>query len=165
MHRTVENWRNFCELWHGPTNFRLAGEVGAWEWQPPPLDQIVDELRLDDAVTIKRGARSGRLDLEVLSPDTFRAIPIERAMEVPFALAHFDLGRFDAPGRFLHGFGDTVLGPWEAALAGRRLYLGSLLSDRLRQRPRMCHELPHGRLARARVAGLRDQAILRAAGP
>ncbi|MBM9595449.1 hypothetical protein [Roseitranquillus sediminis] len=117
MHRTVANWTDFRKHWAGPTNFRLTGEVAAWEWQPPPLNRIVDELRHDEGVTIKRGTRSDRLDLEVLSPDVFRAMPIERAMEVPFALAHFDLGRFDAPGRFLHGFGEAVLDPWEAALA------------------------------------------------
>ena len=37
-------------------------------------------------------------------------------MHGPFALAHFHLSVFDAPGRILHGFEEHVLAPWQRAL-------------------------------------------------
>ena len=117
MHRTARDWKGFAQAWDGPTNFRMDGALAAWDWSPPPLDQLVDELRRDEKVVIRRGTKGERLDLEPISADVFRQMPIERAMEMPFALAHFELGRFDQPGGCLHGFGETVLAPWEAALA------------------------------------------------
>ncbi|MGV8831798.1 MAG: hypothetical protein ACOH2N_07485 [Devosia sp.] len=83
----------------------------------PSIDQVIEEMRQDDDTAIKSGLKGTKLDLEARSIAEFRQLPIEAVMERPFALAHFDLGRFDAPGRFLHGFGDTVLRRWEQTLA------------------------------------------------
>jgi hypothetical protein len=43
-------------------------------------------------------------------------MPLEKAVETSFSIAHYSLGRFDAPGKFLHGFERRVLDPWRAAL-------------------------------------------------
>jgi hypothetical protein len=117
MHKTVADWQEFTGAWAGPRNFRMTDDLVSFEFAFPPLEQIVDELRSDADASIKSGLKSSKLDLEQRSPETFRQLPIEQVMEGPFALAHFDLARFDAPGRFLHGFGEKVLNRWERVLA------------------------------------------------
>ncbi len=116
MPTTVTDFGAFARHWDGPLNFRLAAEMIRFDWTPPPLDRAIEEFRRDDAVVLRPGARGDRLDLTPLPIDAFRAMPIEKAMEAKFSLAHFDLARFDAPGRCLDGFGAGVLGPWRAAL-------------------------------------------------
>jgi hypothetical protein len=116
MHSTTSNWDEFGRRWAGPRNFRMAPGLAEFDYRFPSVDRVIDEMRNDDAVSYKAGLKSAKLDLALKSVEAFRSTPIGQAMEQPFALAHFDLARFDAPGRFLHGFGDKVLRPWEQML-------------------------------------------------
>lgn len=81
----------------------------------PPIERVVSELRVDEQARITPGTRGNKQNLTDIS-ESFRALPIEEALERPFALGHFRLSRFDAPGKFLHGFEDQVLTPWKEAL-------------------------------------------------
>ena len=116
MHSTVNDWCSFSKRWLGPRNFRLADEMVGLSFAFPPIEQVIDELRHDDEASVKSGLKGATLDMAARSAEEFRKIPMEKGMDQPFALAHFNLGRFDAPGRFLYGFGETVLRPWEDML-------------------------------------------------
>lgn len=112
---TIRTWHEFQAHWAGIHNFRMADECAPFDFEVPALDRIISELRDDEFTRITTGVRGKRSRLEDCSAE-FRAKPINEAMAGPFALAHFKLSRFDAPGKFLHGFGQKVLGPWRAAL-------------------------------------------------
>ncbi len=93
----------------------MNGECAPFGFKVPSLDRVITELRDDEMTRITTGSRGNRMNLEDFSA-AFRAKPVGDAMDGPFALAHFRLSRFDAPGRFLHGFEREVLEPWRAAL-------------------------------------------------
>lgn len=112
---TVDTWAEFGRRWAGTRNFLLAGECVPFGFAMPPVDRVVAELRADELARITPGTRGAKLDLADMAAQ-FRALPVDAALERPFALAHFQLSRFDAPGRFLHGFREQVLEPWQAAL-------------------------------------------------
>lgn len=111
----VSTWTEFQRRWSGVHNFLLTGECVPFAFGLPPLDRVVAELRADELARITPGSRGNRLQLDDMAA-AFRARPITQALEQPFALAHFQLSRFDAPGKFLHGFKQQVLDPWQAAL-------------------------------------------------
>lgn len=115
MKSTASTWAEFQQQWAGPTNFLMSGECVPFEFDLPPIEEVVDLLRQDKDVQIGSGTRSDRLLMDSIA-DTFRAMPIEQAMETSFTVAHFSLGRFDSPGKFLHGFERRVLDPWRHAL-------------------------------------------------
>ena len=112
---TVRTWDEFRQRWDEVQNFLLADACVPFAFAMPPLDRVVGELRDDASVRITAGARGDRLQLDSTA-DGFRALPVEGALETPFALAHFALEPFDAPGRFLHGFFRSVMTPWQQAL-------------------------------------------------
>ncbi len=115
LQNPVTSWAQFQTRWDGMRNFLMQGEVVPFAFHMPPLDRVVEELRRDEMASIGPGTRGDRLLLEECSA-AFRALSIEQALESSFSLAHFRLSRFDAPGRFLHGFAAQVLEPWQAAL-------------------------------------------------
>lgn len=116
LHSTVHTWAEFQERWAGVHNFLMTDECVPFAFAMPPLDRVVAEMRADPDARITPGAKGDRLQLTDMAAQ-FRALPVERALESSFALAHFQLTRFDAPGKFLHGFTAQVLEPWQRALA------------------------------------------------
>lgn len=116
MHKTISDWDGFRENWAGPRNFRIATAMLPLDFAFPALDRIVDEVRADAEASIKSGRKASKLDLKQDSPDAFRLRPLAEVMDGPFALAHFDIGRFDRKGGFLDGFGEQVLDRWETLL-------------------------------------------------
>lgn len=116
MHRTVETWPEFRDRWAGPHNFLMAGKCVPFSFKMPPLDRVVEELRRDELVNIGSGVKGTKLDTSS-HIEAFRQLPIERAIESSFSIAHYRLSRFDEPGKFLHGFKEQVLDPWQASLA------------------------------------------------
>jgi hypothetical protein len=113
----ASDWDCFRRHWAGPRNFMLRGPcVPFADFAMPPLDRVIAELSADDEVSIGPGS-VGRKLISADYRDEFRKMPLEQAMEQPFALAHYRLSKFDAPGRFLHGFGARVLDRWKGALA------------------------------------------------
>jgi len=116
MHATAKDWTDLTTRWSGPRNFRLAPSMVEFDFTFPHIAQVIDEMRRDDEASIKSGLKAARLELATQSTEDFRQVPIEQVMERPFALAHFNLARFDAPGKFLHGFGERVLQRWEDTL-------------------------------------------------
>ena len=113
---TVRTLDQFQQRWNGVHNFLLADACVPCAFVMPPLERVVAELRADPQARITGGARGDRLQLDDIA-EAFRRRPVAEALATPFALAHFDLARFDAPGKFLHGFEQGVMGPWRAALA------------------------------------------------
>lgn len=116
MHKTIGDWDGFRANWAGPRNFRIAPEMLPFDFAFPALNRIVDEVRADAEASIKSGRKASKLDLNQDSPDAFRRRSIDDVMDGPFALAHFDIGRFDREGGFLDGFGAQVLDRWETLL-------------------------------------------------
>lgn len=94
----------------------MAGECVPFDFTLPPIDRVVDELRADPDVRISSGNKGNTLDLGDIS-EKFRSLPIEQAVRSSFGLACYRLGAFDAPGKFLHGFRERVIEPWQAALS------------------------------------------------
>lgn len=93
----------------------LAGACMPLAFEMPPVDRIIAELSADEEVSIG----PGHVARQLVSADyraEFRRMPMEKAMEQPFSIAHYHLSKFDAPGRFLHGFGRNVLELWKQAL-------------------------------------------------
>lgn len=111
----VTTWGAFRRRWGGVRNFLMGGECVPFAYAPPPLERVVDELRADSEARITPGLKGDRLELADRAAE-FRALPLAEAMRRPFALAHFKLSRFDAPGCCLHGFTAAVLTPWQEAL-------------------------------------------------
>ena len=111
----VSTWGEFQQRWAGARNFLMAGECVPFDFAMPALDRVVAELRADPDARITPGTKGARLQLDDMAAQ-FRAMPVEQALAGPFALAHFQLSRFDGPGKFLHGFKQQVLDPWQNAL-------------------------------------------------
>ncbi len=115
MQRTVTTWEEFCDAWDGVHNFLMANECVPFSFEMPPIERVVQEMRDDSKARITSGLKGKTLVLEDVA-EKFRATPVEQALTQPFGLAHFELSVFDQPGKFLHGFGQQVLKPWQAAL-------------------------------------------------
>jgi hypothetical protein len=113
---TVRTWEVFQQRWDGVHNFLVADACVPFAYAVPPLERVVAELRDHAEVRITPGTRGDRLNLADTAA-AFRALPVGRALETSFALAHFHLEPFDAPGRCLHGFFRQVMEPWQQALA------------------------------------------------
>ena len=75
----------------------------------------MDEIRADPDARITPGVPGVRLDLSDYSA-SFLSKDIDRALDEPFALAHFKLSNFDTPGGCLEGFAAEVLDVWRNAL-------------------------------------------------
>ncbi len=115
-HSTVRTWPEFHRRWAGVQNFLMEGECVPFDFEMQPLASVVEEMRADVDARITPGTKGNTLQMDDMA-EHFRAMPVEQAMEGPFALAHFKLARFDAPGKFLHGFEQGVMEPWRQALA------------------------------------------------
>jgi len=111
----VNTWDQFKSRWHGLRNFLLEGECFPLEYELPPLDQIVDTLRHDPDARIQESSDGGQANRTDISAH-FRALPIERAMDERFTLAHFKLANFFGPGQLLDGFEEAVLNRWRNLL-------------------------------------------------
>jgi hypothetical protein len=112
---SIATWNAFQQAWRGPLNFLMSGDCVPFAFKFPAIEQVVAELRDEAQARIGSGIPGDRLLLDNTA-ERFRATPLAEAMRQPFSLAHFKLGVFDAPGRFLHGFERQVLDPWRAAL-------------------------------------------------
>lgn len=114
-HIVANNWDAFGQRWAGPRNFLLGGDCVPFTFKMPPLDRVIAELSADDEANIGPGNVGRQLSREDYR-SVFRSMPLEKAIEQPFSLAHYHLSKFDVPGRFLHGFGEQVLNRWKQAL-------------------------------------------------
>lgn len=113
--QTVGEWTDFNARWDGIENFRMAGECVPFEIDLPPLDRIIEEVRLDEKVIIGSGVKGNRMPLEDCKAQ-FLARPVAEAMESSFSITHYELARFDKPGSFFHGGFKAIMEPWTSAL-------------------------------------------------
>jgi len=112
----VSTWQEFETRWDGSVNFLLTGECRkALKFDFPPIEQVVEEMRRDPGTGVASGAKDRTLTNDDIKAE-FLALPVEQALQRPFSMSHYRLGVFDAPGRFLYGFRETVLDPWKASL-------------------------------------------------
>jgi hypothetical protein len=114
-HRTVGTWQEFREAWDGVLNFRMVGDCVPFALNMPPVEQVVDEIRRDPDARIWRGAKGGTLDKNDIA-ESFRKLPIEKAVTARFQMSHFKLTNFCGPGKLFHGFEERVMEPWRRAL-------------------------------------------------
>ena len=115
---TVRTPAELRRHWSGPRNVLLAGECVPFGYEPPPVADVVDRLRRDGDVLLR--------DLSPERPDSpyyrdedgfideFRALPLERVMEMPFGLSHFKLTNFTSRGDLFAGLWKDVMEPWQA---------------------------------------------------
>jgi hypothetical protein len=118
MHFTVTDWTHFKSSWNGAHNFLMEGDCVPFEFELPPLSDIVDAVRNHPEANIGTGVKGTSLDMSSIARQ-FRQLPIEEAMRSRFSIAHYHLSVFDAPGQFLHGFKERVLEPWQNALTAQ----------------------------------------------
>ena len=109
-------WDQLKEVWDGPLNFLMTDECVPFDFEMPPLDRVIDEIRQDPDARIVPGSGGNKLDLTDISEE-FRRRPIEEAIESGFQMSHFKLPNFYGHGRLLHGFEKEVMDPWRDALA------------------------------------------------
>jgi len=159
---TVRTWEQFQQRWDGVRNFLLADACVPFEFDLPPIDRVVAEMRGDELVRITPGTRGDRLHLDDTAAE-FRLLPVEQAIETPFALAHFELARFDAPGKFLHGFDARVMEPWRQGLAAAGFTVERCVPIIFMSGRTLRDELSHGFFPRARLAGFWAETFLRIA--
>ena len=116
---TVRTAAELHRHWDGPRNVLLAGECVPFSYEPPPVADIVDRLRRDDDVRL-RDLSPDRPDSPYYREDgfidEFRALPLERVMEMPFGLSHFKLTNFTSRGDLFAGLWKDVMEPWQAFL-------------------------------------------------
>ena len=116
---TVRTAADLHRHWSGPRNVLLAGDCVPFSYEPPPVADIVDRLRRDEEVRLR--------DLSPERPDSpyyredgfideFRALPLERVMEMPFGLSHFKLTNFTSRGDLFAGLWKDVMEPWQSFL-------------------------------------------------
>ena len=110
--RTVTDGAGLRQHWNGWTNFLLSGGCVPFDYEPPVIADIVDQLRRDDAVQYR--------DVQdaAASVEEFRKLPIERAMESSFSLAHSALTNFTSRGDLLAGLWPGGMAPWVSFMAG-----------------------------------------------
>ena len=106
---TAEDIAALRSMWDRDTNFLLSGSCVPFDYTFPPLHEVVDRLRKDEDTRVRCADKS--VDDESFARD-FRSMPIERAMEAPFAVAHFKLTHFTGRRDILFGLWDGVMRPW-----------------------------------------------------
>ena len=117
MLRTIDTAEQFKRHWDGIDNLVMAGECVPFSMELPPLEEIVDVLRRDDQAGVLCGSSDSFSHIECEEiKDAFAKLPIEKAMEQPFRIFHYNLLRFDHPGGLLEGLQARVLQPWRAFL-------------------------------------------------
>lgn len=118
--RTAATAADLRRHWAGARNVLLAGECAPFAWEPPPVADIVDRLRRDDDARLRDlspDRPDGPYYREDGFIDQFRALPLERVMEMPFGLSHFSLTNFTSRGDLFAGLWTEVMEPWQAFLA------------------------------------------------
>ena len=117
----ADSWAVLASRFHDELNVVLTDDcLRSWtEYTFPPVSRIVDELRQHSEARITRGVPGDTLDLTDAEAfaTSFRQRPLDEVLREPFALGHFHLSPFDAPGGCLEGFGERVLTPWQERLA------------------------------------------------
>ena len=116
MRRTISIWPEFNQHWDGVTNFLMAGECAApFNFPLPPLPDLLDIVRKDDEAKANPGAKGERVDTTDIN-EQFRKLPIDEALRYNFRMAHYNIQKWDAPGKFLHGFKGRVFDPLQQVL-------------------------------------------------
>jgi hypothetical protein len=111
LHRTIDTWEEFKEHWSQFLNFRMEGECKFPAYEFPPLPVVVDAVRNHPESRIWRGAKGTSLDKQDIA-ESFRALPLDEALNVNFQMSHFKLWNFYGSGQILEGFDTKVLNPW-----------------------------------------------------
>ena len=107
---TVRTPAELHRHWSSPRNVLLGGECVPFSYEPPPVADIVDRLRRDDDVRLRDlspDRPDGPYYREDSFIDEFRALPLERVMEMPFGLSHFKLTNFTSRGDLFADCGRT----------------------------------------------------------
>jgi len=120
VHRTARSIADFQREFFTDINFLLADACVPFEFDFPPLAEVVDILRRSDDTSINLGEghnyKQRQANLNNMR-DHVRQAPVDEVLRLPITLSNFNLKPFDTPGGFLHGLGDQVIQPWKAFLA------------------------------------------------
>lgn len=117
MIEIVTSWDDFREKWTGGEkrqNFLLRGEMFPYTFTPPPLEQVIDEVRANERTRFLRARADGSLSSEHVP--AFRTLPLEQALRETVTVAHFDVREFSGPGQVFEGL-NHIFDQWYESLS------------------------------------------------
>jgi len=112
----TSTWPHFHRHWGGLHNFLITDEITAFNYQPPPLERIIEEVRHHSLSIVRSGVKADAFDLTDIKDD-FRALPLDQAFHSRFVLAHFALHpHLSGPGQVFEGIEEGWVQPWRRRL-------------------------------------------------
>lgn len=117
--RPVTTWLEFTQRWSCVYNFFLSGELtSSFDFDLPPLEQLVEEVRRDEGAIFRTGTKQDEFDLTQI-PEA-KTMDLEKLFQRSFVLAHFALAeRLGGKGQVFDGIQERWLKPWEERLAAQ----------------------------------------------
>ncbi len=117
LHRIARTPAEFLHHLKQTQNFLIASECLRFEMEFPPVEDVIDILRRDEATRVRSPKDVSKEQDEQLT-HWVKTAPIEEVMEKgAFGLSNFELNNFYGPGQFLHELQDKVMIPWRTFLA------------------------------------------------
>ena len=114
---SVNTWEEFRHQWSSRQNFILGKQVFPFEFDPPPLESVVDAVRRSSNARILKGKKADAITLKEFYPE-FLNLPVDQAAHSPVQLSHFELLEFTGPGGIFQGM-EKIFEQWYASLKDR----------------------------------------------
>jgi hypothetical protein len=114
MVTTANTWAEFRQHWSSRQNIILGKAIFPFQFNLPPLVNVVDSIRKSPKARILKGKKADAVALKEFYPE-FVGLPAEKAAHSPVQLSHFELREFTGPGGVFEGMND-VFEKWYASL-------------------------------------------------
>ena len=112
----VNSFEEFRSHWGGLHNFLIGNGLIPFDYEAPPLHDLLDLLRHDPDSRFLLGTSDVNNFSREEPPAEWKSIPIEEFAKKPFNLGHFDITKFDRTAGLLEGFTDGVVEPLRSKL-------------------------------------------------
>lgn len=117
LQRTAHTPTEFLQNLQQTQNFLIAPECIHFAMDFPPVEEVIDILRRDEATSIRSPQEIAKDQNRALT-EWVRTAPLEQVIEEgAFGLSNFELNHFYGPGQFLHELQDQVMIPWRTFLS------------------------------------------------
>ena len=112
----VGEWNKFHQQWGGLHNFLLDSRLTEFNYEFPPLERIIEEVRHDSHAIVRSGIKGDAFDLTEIK-EAFLKLPLVEAMRSRFVLAHFGLHpHLTGQGQVFEGIDEKWVEPWRKRL-------------------------------------------------
>jgi hypothetical protein len=111
----VTTFQEFKKRWDGIHNFLMGGECTPFSFTLPPLVDVIQTLRNDNETRFLVSSGDVNNHSREPAPQQWHMMPVDELLEQPFSIGHFGIEKWDVPGGFLEGFGDSVVRPLREA--------------------------------------------------